>query len=73
MINRREKNYNTGDLIRYFYNGYIPETYGIIVSKTRLEEKGPHPGTESIVFTVIAPCGIENIRTDDGWYIVKLN
>ena len=73
MINSRAKNYKAGDLIRYLYSGYIPEQYGIIVSKTSLTAKGAKPRTESIVFTVMTPFGIEDISTDDGWYIVKLN
>ena len=73
MINRRAKNYKIGDLIRYLYNGYVPEKYGIIVSKTCLAAKGAKPGTEAILFTVMTPCGIEKISTDDGWYIDKLN
>ena len=73
MINRRAKNYKTGDLIRYFYNGYVPEKYGIIVAKTSLTAKGAKPGTEAILFTVMTPCGIEAISTSDGWYIDKLN
>ena len=73
MINRRAVNYKSGDLIRYFYNGYVPEKYGIIVSKAILEPKGSKPGTETILFTVMTSCGIEKISTDDGWYIDKLN
>ena len=73
MINRKAKNYNTGDLIRYLYNGYVPEKYGIIVSKKKISSLRRNPGTEYVIFTVITPSGIEKISTSDGWYIDKLN
>ena len=72
MINNRANNYKTGDLIRYLYSGYVPEKYGIIVAKKIID--GVNPKAPSITFfTVMTPCGIEKISSDDGWYIVKLN
>ena len=73
MINRRAKNYNAGDLIRYFYNGYVPENYGIIISKKSVIATGAKRGTETILFTVMSPCGVRYISTDDGWYIDKVS
>ena len=73
MINRSAKNYKIGDLIRYFYNGYVPENYGIIVSKKSVTLTGVRSGTKTILFTVMSPCGVRHICTDDGWYIAKLN
>ena len=72
MINTRAKNYKTGDLIRYLYNGYVPEKYGIIVSKKKVSSRNI-PGTEYVIFTVMTSSGIEKISTSDGWYINKLN
>ena len=73
MINTRAKNYKTGDLIRYLYNGYVPEKYGIIVSKKKISSLRGNPGTEYFIFTVMTSSGIEQISTGDGWYINKLN
>ena len=62
----------TGDLISYLYSGYIPEKYGIIVAKKIIDAASPeHPSIT--FFTVMTSCGIEQISTDDGWYIVKLS
>ena len=73
MINSRAKTYKTGDLIRYLYNGYVPEKYGIIVSKKKISSLSRNPGLEYIIFTVMTSSGVEQISTSDGWYIVKLN
>jgi len=73
MINRRAKNYKTGDLISYLYNGYVPEKYGIIVSKKKISSLSNNPGLEYTIFTVMTSFGIEQISTSDGWYINKLN
>ena len=73
MTNTRAKNYKTGDLIRYLYNGYVPEKYGIIVAKKKISSLRRNPGTEYAIFTVMTPSGIEKISTSDGWYIDKLN
>ena len=72
MINRRAKNYKTGDLIRYLYSGYVPEKYGIIVAKKIID--GVNPRARNITFfTVMSPDGVQVISSEDGWNIDKLN